>query len=465
MARPPAMESADRPAGRKLHPDRACFRGMPALHWDMKIIRFSDADYPEAIAAMDRRAYPSDNLRETVAAILDGVRAGGDAALLGFVEKFDRARLAPEQLRVNEEEFAAAAAIAEPDLRAAVAASIRNVRSFARQGLRQGWKGKNTEGAEVGEVYHPLSRVGIYVPGGTAPLVSTALMTVPIAVEAGVPEIVVTTPCGADGTVNPALLFALREAGATEVYKLGGAQAIAALAFGSESIRPVEKIYGPGNSYVVEAKRQVFGAVGVDLLPGPSEVLVLADNSARADWIAADLLAQAEHGKDSQIVFVTDSPSMLEAVIAEVENQAAGLSRQGPLRAVLDNGTWCVLERSLDEAVRLVNAYAPEHLSLVVADPDAVLPEIRTAGAIYVGAWSPVAVGDFLAGPSHELPTGGAGKAFPGLTTDMFQRRTSVVRYDAASIKAAAPIVATFARVEGLDAHGNSVAVRAAAAP
>ncbi|MFM7181768.1 MAG: histidinol dehydrogenase [Verrucomicrobiales bacterium] len=431
----------------------------------MKIIRYSDADYAEAIAAMDRRAYPSDKLRDTVAEILFTVRTGGDNALLSYVEKFDRAVLTPQQLRVSEEEFAAAAAAADEDLKTAVAASITNVRSFARKGLRQGWKGTNTEGAEVGEVYHPLSRVGIYVPGGTAPLVSTALMTVPIAAEAGVPEIVVTTPCGADGTVNPALLYALREAGVAEVYKLGGAQAIAALAFGTESIRPVEKVYGPGNSYVVEAKRQVFGAVGVDLLPGPSEVLVLADASARADWIAADLLAQAEHGKDSQIVFVTDNPAMLDAVISEVENQAAALSRQGPLRSVLDAGTWCVLERSLDEAVRLVNAYAPEHLSLVVADADSVLPEIRTAGAIYVGAWSPVAVGDFLAGPSHELPTGGAGKAFPGLTTDMFQRRTSVVRYDAASIKAAAPIVATFARVEGLDAHGNSVSVRAKEAP
>lgn len=431
----------------------------------MKIIRYSDADYAEGIAAMDRRAYPSDKLRDTVAEILFTVRTGGDAALLGYVEKFDRAVLTPEQLRVSEDEFAAAADVADEDLKTAVAASIANVRSFARKGLRHGWKGTNTEGAEVGEVYHPLSRVGIYVPGGTAPLVSTALMTVPIAVEAGVPEIVVTTPCGADGSVNPALLYALRQAGATEVYKLGGAQAIAALAFGTESIRPVEKVYGPGNSYVVEAKRQVFGAVGVDLLPGPSEVLVLADASARADWIAADLLAQAEHGKDSQIVFITDSPAMLDAVIAEVEKQSNTLSRQGPLRSVLDGGTWCVLERSLDEAVRLVNAYAPEHLSLVVADADAVLPEIRTAGAIYVGPWSPVAVGDFLAGPSHELPTGGAGKAFPGLTTDMFQRRTSVVRYDAASIKAAAPIVATFARVEGLDAHGNSVAVRANEAP
>lgn len=427
----------------------------------MKIIRYSDVDYAGAMLQLDRRSLATDALRESVAAILGEVRDRGDDALLEFAEKFDHVKLTAGGLRVTEAEFDAAAAAAPDDLRHAVAASIVNVRAFARKGLRHGWHGTNTEGAEVGEVFHPLGRVGIYVPGGTAPLVSTALMTVPIAVEAGVAEIVVTTPCGADGTVNPALLFALRQAGATEVYKLGGAQAIAALTFGTKSIRAVEKVYGPGNSYVVEAKRQVFGVVGVDLLPGPSEVLVLADASARADWIAADMLAQAEHGKDSQVVFVTDCADLIDAVIAEIDRQSATLTRQDQVRPVLENGTWCVLERSLDEGVRLVNAYAPEHLSLVVADPDALLPEIRTAGAIYVGGWSPVAVGDFLAGPSHELPTGGAGKAFPGLTTEMFQRRTSVVRYGPASIKAAAPIVNVFARVEGLDAHGRSVAIRA----
>ena len=431
----------------------------------MKIIRYSDADYVESTRFLDRRAIPTETLRETVAGILAQVREQGNAGLLALTEKFDGASLTEQSLRVSDDEFLAAESQADEALRLAVATSIANVRSFASHGLRKNWQGTNAEGAEVGEVYHPLGRVGIYVPGGTAPLVSTALMTVPIAVVAGVPEIVVTTPCGADGSVNPALLFALREAGATEVYKVGGAQAIAALAFGTETIRPVEKVYGPGNSYVVEAKRQVFGAVGVDLLPGPSEVLVLADNSARADWIAADMLAQAEHGKDSEVVFVTDSESLLEKVLVEIDAQAESLSRQAPIRKVLENGTYCILERSLDEAVRLVNAYAPEHLSIVVADPDSILSEIRTAGAIYIGQWSPIAVGDFMAGPSHELPTGGAGKSFPGLTTDMFQRRTSIVRYGPESIQRAAPIVDTFAKVEGLDAHGRSVQIRADAVP
>jgi len=426
----------------------------------MKIIRHSDQDPVAALRFLNRRFQPADDLRDTVAAILAEVRQRGDEALLDLTARFDKADLRATGLEVSEEEFTAAAEQVDDDLKAAVAATLENVRYFTRRSLRTNWDGTNAQGAAIGEVFHPLGRVGIYVPGGSAPLVSTALMTVPIAVEAGVPEIVVTTPCGPDGTVNPALLYALSAAGATEVYKLGGAQAIAAMAFGSATIRPVEKVYGPGNRFVVEAKRQVFGMVGVDLLPGPSEVLVLADDSARADWIAADMLAQAEHGKDSQVGLITDSERLLGEVVAELEAQAAVLTRQTELRHVLENGTFAVLERSLGDAVRLVNQFAPEHLSLVVRDAEALLPDIRTAGAIYVGPWSAVAAGDFLAGPSHELPTGGAGKSFPGLTTEMFQRRTSIVRFDEAATRASIPIVETFARYEGLDAHGRSLSLR-----
>ncbi|MCB1212065.1 MAG: histidinol dehydrogenase, partial [Verrucomicrobiales bacterium] len=303
-------------------------------------------------------------------------------------------------------------------------------------------------------------RVGVYVPGGTAPLVSTAMMTVTLAAAAGVPEIVVCTPCGRDGTVNAALLAALKLAGATEVYKVGGAQAIAAMAFGTATIRPVAKIFGPGNSYVVEAKRQTFGVVSIDLLPGPSEVMILADRSGDARMLAADVLAQAEHGKDSQAGFVTDDAALLEAVMAEVERQAETLSRQAMLRPVLDKGVFFILAPSLMAGADLVNAYAPEHLCLVVEDEASVLARIRTAGAIFLGNASPVAVGDFLAGPSHTLPTGGAGKSFPGLTADMFQRRTSIIRLSRESCEKSEPIVSAFAAMEGLDAHGNSVSVR-----
>jgi histidinol dehydrogenase len=424
----------------------------------MKVLRHTDPDWKQAAAALDRRAEASDHVREVVAGVIAEVRARGDAALRDFTERFDGVRLG--QLQVPAAELEAAWAQAGDELRAALAASHRNVFDFARRSLRQDWSGTNAQGAEVGEVYHPFERVGCYVPGGSAPLVSTAIMTVTLAAAAGVPEIVVCTPCGRDGRVNPGLLAALKLAGATEVYTVGGAQAIAALAYGTESIRPVAKIFGPGNSFVVEAKRQVFGAVAIDLLPGPSEVLILADHTGDPAFIAADILAQAEHGKDSQAGFLTDDAALLDAVLAEVERQAASLSRQEQLRPVLDKGVFCLLVPSLAEGARLVNAYAPEHLSLITEREAEILPLIRTAGAIFLGNHSPVAVGDFLAGPSHTLPTGGAGKSFPGLTVDMFQRRTSLIRLNRDSCARSEPVVRAFAAVEGLDAHGASVSIR-----
>jgi histidinol dehydrogenase len=424
----------------------------------MKVLRHTDPDWKQAAAALDRRAEASDHVREVVAGVIAEVRARGDAALRDFTERFDGLRL--NDLQVPVAELQAAWEQAGDELRAALEASHRNVFDFARRSLRQDWSGTNAQGAEVGEVYHPFERVGCYVPGGSAPLVSTALMTVTLAAAAGVPEIVVCTPCGRDGKVNPGLLAALKLAGATEVYTVGGAQAIAALAHGTESIRPVAKIFGPGNSFVVEAKRQVFGAVAIDLLPGPSEVLILADRTGNPAFIAADILAQAEHGKDSQAGFLTDDAALLDAVLAEVERQAAGLSRQEQLRPVLEKGVFCLLVPSLAEGARLVNAYAPEHLSLITEREAEILPLIRTAGAIFLGNHSPVAVGDFLAGPSHTLPTGGAGKSFPGLTVDMFQRRTSLIRLDRDSCARSEPVVRAFAAVEGLDAHGASVAIR-----
>lgn len=424
----------------------------------MKVLRHTDPDWKQAAAALDRRAEASDHVREVVAGVIREVRARGDAALRDFTERFDGLRLG--DLQVPSAELEAAWTQAGDELRAALEASHRNVFDFARRSLRQDWSGTNAQGAEVGEVYHPFERVGCYVPGGSAPLVSTAIMTVTLAAAAGVPEIVVCTPCGRDGQVNPGLLAALKLAGATEVYTVGGAQAIAALAYGTESIRPVAKIFGPGNSFVVEAKRQVFGAVAIDLLPGPSEVLILADHTGDPAFIAADILAQAEHGKDSQAGFLTDDAALLDAVLAEVERQAATLSRQEQLRPVLDKGVFCLLVPSLAEGARLVNAYAPEHLSLITEREAEILPLIRTAGAIFLGNHSPVAVGDFLAGPSHTLPTGGAGKSFPGLTVDMFQRRTSLIRLNRDSCARSEPVVRAFAAVEGLDAHGASVAIR-----
>lgn len=426
----------------------------------MKVLRPNDSGYADAIAALNRRAEASDAVREVVASVIKAVRERGDAAVLELTEKFDGAKLTPSQMRIPQAEIDAAWNNADATLRSALEASHRNVTAFAKRSLRQVWSGQNEQGAEVGEVFHPFERVGCYVPGGTAPLVSTAIMTVAIASAAGVPEIVVCTPCGRDCTVNPGLLAALKIAGATEVYKIGGSQAIAALAFGTETIRPVVKLFGPGNSYVVEAKRQCFGVVSIDLLPGPSEVLILADQSGNAAFIAADILAQAEHGKDSMAGFLTDDAALLDAVVAEVEAQSKTLSRQAQLAPVLEKGVFCMLVRSLEEGARLVNDFAPEHLSLITTREDSILPLIRTAGAIFLGNHSPVAVGDFLAGPSHTLPTGGSGKSFPGITADMFQRRTSIIRLDAASCAKSEPVVRAFSQVEGLDAHGRSVSIR-----
>lgn len=428
----------------------------------MKVLRHTDPTYPAFAAALNRRAEASDAVREVVSGVVKAVRERGDAAVIELAEKYDGAKLTPQTLRIPQAEIDAAWESADATLRSALEASQRNVTAFAKRSLRQDWHGTNEQGAQVGEVYHPFERVGCYVPGGTAPLVSTVLMTVAIAAAAGVPEIVVCTPCGKDGTVNAGLLAALKVAGATEVYKIGGSQAIAALAFGTETIRPVVKIFGPGNSYVVEAKRQCFGVVSIDLLPGPSEVLILADKSGNPAFIAADILAQAEHGKDSMAGFITDDAALLDAVVAEVDTQCKTLSRQAQLGPVLEKGVFCMLAPGLENAAKLVNDFAPEHLSLITEREAAILPLIRTAGAIFLGNHSPVAVGDFLAGPSHTLPTGGSGKSFPGITADMFQRRTSIIRLDAASCAKSEPIVSAFSQVEGLDAHGRSVSIRCA---
>ena len=268
------------------------------------------------------------------------------------------------------------------------------------------------------------------------------------------------TPCGPDGKVNAALLYALKAAGVTEVIKVGGAQGVAALGLGTASMAPVQKIFGPGNDFVVEAKRQLIGAISIDLLPGPSEILILADETANPAFVAADLLGQAEHGPDSVVGLVTTSRELLDGVLAEIDKQAATLSRGDYLRQVLSEGAFAVVVESLSDGVAVVNAFAPEHLSLVVKDEERWLPQVLTASAIYVGSYSPVAVGDFLAGPSHTLPTGGSGKSFSGLRADQFQRRVSVVRLNQEAVAKSVAVVEEFSRVEGLDAHGRSARIR-----
>ncbi len=420
----------------------------------MKILRHTDADFAEAVAALQRKATPHPDVERTVREIVAAVSSEGDAALLRYTEQFGGPRLTSQQLRVPLK------AKVDPATREAIATAHANVRDFATRSLRKNWSARNAQGAAVGERFDPFRRVGIYVPGGTAPLVSTAVMTVTLAAAAGVPEIVVATPSDRAGKVNDALLYALAFCGATEVYQVGGAQAVAALAYGTASIAAVQKIFGPGNAYVVEAKRQVFGQVAIDLLPGPSEILVLADASANAAWIAADLLAQAEHGKNSAILFVTNSARLLAAVQSEMDRQLATLSRQDALAGVIEKDCALMLVKSLKDAVTIANDFAPEHISIVTKDDEKIAAQIHTAGAIFMGGYSPVAAGDFLAGPSHTLPTGGGGKSFPGLSVEMFQRRTSVIRFDAKSLRKSVPTIAKFSEIEGLDAHGRSAEIR-----
>lgn len=433
---------------------------MSAPPYGMKVLSHLDSGYAAFVRRLNRRALPEAGVRDLVAEIISHVASKGDEALFTFTKRFDGAELTKKTLFVTAEEFAAAKKAVTPATRKAVAASLKNIHAFAKRGLRKDWSARNAEGAIVGERFMPFDRVGVYIPGGKAPLVSTALMTAGFAQAAGVPEIIAATPCGPDGSVNPALLYALQAAGVTEVIKVGGAQAIAALALGTKSIRPVDRIFGPGNRFVVEAKRQLVGAVSIDLLPGPSEILILADKTGNPDYIAADMLAQAEHGGDSVVGFATDSKALLGKVVKAIDKQLPTLSRGKIIKDVLKSGTFLLQLKSIEEGVAVSNAFCPEHLSLIVADSKKWLPKIRTAGAIYVGNDSPVAVGDFLAGPSHTLPTGGAGRSFSGLRADQFQRRTSIVRLDKKSVRKSLPVVEEFARIEGLDAHGRSTAIR-----
>ena len=425
----------------------------------MQILRPKDKAYRRGIESL-KRSYEADPaVRATVEEILAAVAKEGDEALLRYTKKFGGPDLAPYQIPVTPLEISEACNALPVETRKAIDAARSNVRAFAKRSLRKSWFMKNRQGAITGERFDPFQRVGIYIPGGTAPLVSTAVMTCTLAEAAGVPEIVAVTPAGPDGKVHPALLAALSRCGATEIYRVGGAQAIAALAHGTKTILPVQKIFGPGNSYVVEAKRQVFGKVAIDLLPGPSEVLVIADKTAKPDWVAADLLAQAEHGHGSQAILVTDSEKILTGVEKAVERQTKLSKRPAELAKALKN-TKLILVEDMEAAIRIANEYASEHVAIATEAPGEIALQLRTSGAIFLGGLSPVVGGDFLAGPSHELPTGGAGRSFAGLTADQFQRRTSVVMFDEDSLRASLPHIETFSAIEGLDAHGRSASIR-----
>ena len=416
-----------------------------------RVLRYNQPQFAKQVAALNRHAEPTASKMAAVAEIIAAVRKEGDDALIKYAKKWDGVDISRGGLLLPSRTPKPPQPVV-----AAVDYALKNVRSFYKLRKPRSWSRVNREGATVGEKFDALERVGIYVPGGTAPLVSTALMTVPLAKEAGVREIVVTTP----PPVNETLIYALRTAGATEIFQVGGAQAIAAMAYGTHSIARVQKIFGPGNAFVVEAKRQVVGAVAIDQLPGPSEIAVVADETARADFVAADLLAQAEHGAGSQILFITCCPKLLAAVESELAAQAPKLSRGKHLSEVLEKSCTLVLVEDVGEAIGIVEDFAPEHLSLVIKDARQWASHIRNVGALFIGNFSPVAAGDFIAGPSHVLPTGGAAKAFSGLTIDQFFRRTSIVEYPQRALHRIRPHIETICGVEQLDAHARSVTIR-----
>ena len=401
-------------------------------------------------------------IQRRVAEIVAAVRDKGDAALLELTEQFDRVLLTAAELPVTSGEYAAAERqVGEATVRALRYAAER-IERFHRACAPKSWSMTDDSGSRLGQDVRPLDRVAVYVPGGRAAYPSTVLMTVVPARVAGVKEIVLVSPPAADKTLNAAVLVAARVAGVTEAYRVGGAQAIAALAYGTDTIRRVDKIVGPGNIYVALAKAEVFGDVGIDMVAGPSEVVVIADESAEAVFVAADLLAQAEHDPMARAVLLTPSARLADDVAREVERQLAALPRREIARGALDAHGALVLTADVEEAVQVANGLAPEHLELQVSEPEALLARVRHAGAVFLGRYTPEVVGDYVAGPNHVLPTGGTARFASALSTEDFVKRLSVIQYSARGLAEAGPHVAELSRVEGLEGHGAAAAIRIA---
>ena len=429
----------------------------------LRIVDWSEKKRQSKIvtAFLERSAFP-DEAEKSAAAVLADVRVRGDAAVADCVSRFEGANLKPGQFRISQAELNRADASIPAHLKRAVRDAYTRVMRFSKASLRSSWTMKTPRGGSTGEFFSPMDRVGVYVPGGTAPLASTSIMTVTLARAAGVKEIVACTPAGKTGAVNPTLLYALKLAGATEIYRVGGIQAIGMMAFGTKSCRKVQKIVGPGNAYVTAAKRQVYGYVGIDQVAGPSEIAVLADGTVSAKWVAADLLSQAEHGSGwEKSLLVTQSRDFAEEVKRELFAQMDTLSRKAIIQRVVDrDGILFVVTPSLSEGLELVNRFAPEHFEIMCREATRLMKGVRAAGAVFAGAWTPESAGDFVAGPSHVLPTGGAANMFNGLTPDDFRRRHSFVAFTKADLRETEPTIAAFAAVEGLDAHGRAASIR-----
>ena len=426
-----------------------------------KIEKWSQEDRTGAAAQFLARPAFDEEARATARQILAEVKKSGDKAVAKYTREFDGAALRPEQFAVTKAELAQARDAVAREVKNAIREVHRRIGAFSKASLKKEWLISSPRGGLLGEQFAPLDRVGIYIPGGAAPLVSTAIMTATPARVAGVPHIVACTPCDAEGKVNPALLHALETAGATEIYRLGGVQAIGAMAYGTETIAKVQKIVGPGGTYVTAAKREVYGDVALDMVAGPSEIAVLADDTAPAAYVAADLLSQAEHGTGwEKALLATPSHRFAEAVAAEVEKQAAALSRRECVEKVIEHGMLLAVTNTLDDAMDLCNRFAPEHLEIMVREPKNWLKKVHCAGAVFVGTCSPEVAGDYVAGPSHVLPTGGTAAMFSGLTADDFRKRTSVIAFTRADLHDAMPVIEIFGKLEGMDGHVQSAKIR-----
>ena len=421
----------------------------------IKILKMGDVPKEEIFA----RENPTANVEGAVAKIIDEVKAGGDAALFACTERFDGVKLAA--LAVTREEIDEAYKTVEPAFLATLREAAENIRNFHEKQVRSGFIISEKEGIVTGQKVTPIERVGLYVPGGTAAYPSTVLMDAIPAKIAGCAQIVMTTPPGKDGKIPAAILAAADVAGVDCIFKVGGAQAIAALAYGTETVPKVDKIVGPGNAFVAEAKKQVFGVVSIDMIAGPSEILVIADGTCNPEFVSADLLSQAEHDKNASAVLVTDSPALATAVQAELERQIPLLPRKEIARASIDKNGKIIVCDDLRAAIAVSNEIAPEHLELSVDSPFDYLDAVKNAGSIFLGKSCPEALGDYFAGPNHTLPTGGTARFSSPLSVDDFVKKSQFTYYTADALEKVSDKIALFAGKEGLDAHAKSVTVRA----
>jgi histidinol dehydrogenase len=427
----------------------------------LRVLKSEDAKFADDWKQIcDRRIDSVLDVEAEVKKIIDAVRSGGDEALLGFVKKFDRADL--EDLEVTSEEWDDACDRVDSADRAAIGKAAMRVREFHRKRIPSSWEMREEGGGYMGVRVRPLERVGLYVPGGTALYPSSVVMNAIPASVVEVPEIVMVTPPGEDGTVRPEVLMAARVAGVHRVFKMGGAHAIAALAYGTESVPRVDKITGPGSVWVATAKKQVFGQVGIDSEAGPTEVCIVADKSATPAWLAADLISQAEHDELAQAVLITHVKGLVTRVQEQITRQLKDLDRAAIAKKSLKERGAIVQTKSLEESLRLSEEYASEHLVLAVEDPEKLSKEVHNAGAIFMGHYTPVAVGDYLAGPNHVLPTGGTARFFSPLGVEDFLKRTSFMKFEPPKLRELGADIVRLANVEGLTGHGASVELRLA---